>query len=179
MSLILSDILTFSQHLNALELTPELYRPSACIHCQKTVIWCHGFYYRKPDRLNHGEDSLNDIPIPRFQCAACHRTFSTLPECISPRRWYPWFIQQWCLSCCLVGCSVRRLHQFFPMARSTISRWFHWLTEHFTAHHRVLCSKAASMGYYSTCASFWLRWFDSNLFSHAMVLFNQEGVVVR
>ena len=84
MSLILSEILTLSQHLNALEKTPELYRPCACIHCHETVIWRYGYYYRKPDRLNHGEDSLNDIPIPRFQCVACRRTFSTLPECIAP-----------------------------------------------------------------------------------------------
>jgi hypothetical protein len=103
MSLILSEILTLSQHLNALEQTPELYRPNTCIHCHETVIWRYGYYYRKPDRLNHGEDSLNDIPIPRFQCVACRRTFSTLPECIAPRRWYPWFVQQWCLYCCLKG----------------------------------------------------------------------------
>ncbi len=46
------------------------------------VIWCHGFYYRKPDRINHGNDSVNDIPIPRHQCADCRHTFSTLPEYI-------------------------------------------------------------------------------------------------
>lgn len=178
MSLILSEILTLSQHLNALEQTPELYRPNACIHCHETMIWRYGYYYRKPDRLNHGEDSLNDIPIPRFQCVACRRTFSTLPECIAPRRWYPWFVQQWCLYCCLKGCSVRRLNQVFLPSRSTISRWFHWLEETFTEYHRVLCSKFASLGYFATCRPFWLHWLDSKLLSHAMVLLNQEAVIV-
>lgn len=178
MSLILSEIVTLSQHLIALEKTPELYRPCACIHCHETTIWRYGYYYRKSDRLNQGEDSLNDIPIPRFQCVACRHTFSTLPECIAPRRWYPWFVQQWCLCCCLKGCSVRRLSQVFPLSRSTISRWFLWLTTTFTEHHRVLCSKSPSLGYYATCTSFWLHWLDSKLLSHAMVLLNQQAVIV-
>ncbi|MDX2505744.1 MAG: hypothetical protein QNL62_14885, partial [Gammaproteobacteria bacterium] len=65
---ILSDILTFRQHLYALEQSPLLYRPSHCPYCDGTVIWSHGVYYRKPDRLNFKEDSMNDIPIPRSIC---------------------------------------------------------------------------------------------------------------
>lgn len=87
---ILSEILIFRQHLNALEQTACLYRPAHCLFCHETVIWRHGVYYRKPDRLNSKEDSMNDIQIPRYQCAACRHTFSTLPECIAPARWYPW-----------------------------------------------------------------------------------------
>ena len=178
MSLILSDIVTFRQHLNALEQTPELYRPKECIHCHETMIWCHGYYYRKPDRLNHGEESQNDIPIPRFKCVSCCRTFSTLPECIAPRRWYPWAIQQACLWLRVSGWSIRQIHLLFPMARSTLSRWFRWLKGNFSKHRRVLCSKVASLGYYSELTPFWLHWLDSNLFSHAMVLLNQEGMIV-
>lgn len=138
---ILSDILTFRQHLNALIDSLDLYRPPFCLHCFKSVIWFHGYYYRKPDRLNTGQDSGNDIPIPRFQCASCRHTFSTLPECIAPVRWYPWAIQQWCLWLSLNGWSVKQLNRTFPMARSTIKRWVNWLDESFKAHHITLCSQ--------------------------------------
>ena len=178
MSLILSGILTFRQHLNTLKQTPELYCPDACIYCQETSIWRYGYYYRKPDRLNHGEASQNDIPIPRFKCIACRHTFSTLPECIAPRRWYPWAIQQACLWLSLSGWSIRRIHQLFPTARSTLSRWVSWLGDKFTVHHRVLCGKDATLGYYSELTPFWLHWFDIKPMSHAVALLNQEGVIV-
>lgn len=172
---ILSELLTFSQHLNALEHTPELYRPSHCLYCHKTVIWSHGVYYRKPDRLNNGKESQNDIPIPRFQCADCKHTFSTLPECIAPARWYPWVIQQWCLWLNLQGWSVKQLYQVFPMARSTISRWVNWLSDSFTRHHQILCAHNASMGYYSICTDFWCHWLDLNHLSFAMLIVNKSG----
>ncbi len=175
---ILSEILTFRQHLNALINSFELYRPPSCLYCHETVIWSHGVYYRKPDRLNTGQDSCNDIPIPRFQCAACRHTFSTLPECIAPARWYPWAIQQWCLWLSLNGWSVKQLNRMFPMARSTISRWINWLMDSFNSHHRNLCSYVSSMGYFSTCPSFWCHWLDSKHFSEAMVLINKSGLPV-
>lgn len=178
MSLILSEILTLRQHFNTLKQNPDLYCPDACIYCQETEIWRYGYYYRKPDRLNHAEESQNDIPIPRFQCVACRCTFSTLPECIAPRRWYPWAIQQACLWLSLSGWSIRQIYQIFPTSRSTLSRWVFWLNERFPDHHRVLCSQVASMGYYSTRVPFWLHWLDSKTLSHAMVILNQSAVIV-
>lgn len=178
MRLILSGILTLRQHLDSLEQTPQRYRPTECHHCHETVIWRYGYYYRKSDRLSQGEDSLNDIPIPRFQCADCRRTFSTLPECIAPRRWYPWLIQQGCLLRCLIGGSIRQAKRDLPMARSTISRWCQWLSERFREYHPVLCAQVASMGYFSIGRSFWTHWFHSHSLSHAMVLLNQAGVIV-
>ncbi len=175
---ILSDILTFSQHLMTLKHSPELYQPAFCLYCYKNKIRRHGFYYRKPDRLNHGEESANDIPIPRHQCVTCLRTFSTLPECLAPARWYPWVIQQWCLWLSLNGWSVKQLHQTFPMARSTISRWVNWLSDSFTKHHQALCAQTSAMGYYSTCSSLWCHWLDSKHFSAAMVLLNKDGLSV-
>lgn len=178
MSLILSEILTLRQHLNTLKQNPKLYCPNACIYCQEASIWRSGYYYRKPDRLNHANESQNDIPIPRFQCATCRRTFSTLPGCIAPRRWYLWSIQQACLWLSLSGWSIQQIHGLFPTARSTLSRWVLWLNERFSEHLRVLCSKVAAMGYYSKLAPFWLHWLDSKTLSHAMVLLNQSGVIV-
>jgi transposase-like protein len=178
MRLILSDILSLSHHIKTLEQTPELYRPCSCQHCHETVIWRHGYYYRMSDRLNSGKDSLNDIPIPRFQCAVCRHTFSTLPECIAPSRWYPWLIQQWCLWLTLNGWSVKQLHQVFPMARSTISRWVNWLADSFTKHHQVLCTQISEMGYFSDFQPFWCHWLDLKHFSVAMTLINKNGLPV-
>jgi len=178
MSLILSEITTLRQHLITLEQHPELYCPPACIYCEETVIWRYGYYYRKPDRLNHGDESQNDIPVPRFQCASCRRTFSTLPECIAPGRWYLWSIQQACLWLSLNGWSIQHIHRLFPAARSTLSRWIGWFKEKFTQHQRVLCSQVSSLGYYSQLAQFWCYWFDSKPLSHAMVLVHQSGLSV-
>ncbi len=178
MTLILSDIHSLRQHINTLKTNPELYCPDACIYCQETVIWRYGYYYRKPDRLASSKDSLNDVPIPRFKCVSCCRTFSTLPECIAPRRWYPWVLQQLCLYLSLSGYSIKTIHQHIPAARSTLSRWVRWLNDKFIDHHRGLCSEVAAMGYYSDYSSFWLHWFKSNCLSHAMLLLNRQGVSV-
>ena len=173
---ILSEIHTFSQHLKTLEESPELYRPPHCQHCLGTTIYSHGVYYRKPDRINYGNACMNDIAIPRFQCAHCKRTFSTLPECIAPHRWYPWIIQQWCLWLSLQGWSVKQLNRYFPMSRSTISRWVQWLSEQFTIHYRVICERVWSMGYCADVSRFWKHWLDKKPLSAAMVLLNQQGV---
>ncbi len=172
---ILSEILTFRQHLNALEQRPELYRPLYCPYCDQTVIWCHGVYFRKPDRLNSRQDTMNDIPIPRFRCATCRHTFSTLPECIAPARWYSWAIQQWCLWLSLNGWSVKQLSLMFPMARSTITRWLNWLSSSFTQHHQALCAQISAMGYFANCHSFWCHWLDPKHFSAAMLIINKSG----
>ncbi len=119
-----------------------------------------------------------DIPIPRSLCIACGHTFSTLPECIAPARWYPWAIQQWCLWLSLNGWSVKQLNRTFPMARSTVSRWVNWLRDSFKKHHITLCSQISSMGYFSDCLSFWSHWLDSKDFSQAMVLINKNGLPV-
>ncbi len=178
MSFILSDIITLRQHLDSLEKTPEYYKPKECPYCQEKIIWFHGCYYRKPDRMSDSEHSLNDIPVPRFKCAACQHTFSTLPECITPRRWYPWVIQQLCLELSLMGYSIRQLHHLFPIARSTLSRWMHWSIHQFDDHRKNLCVSVAAMGYYTTHHTFWCHWFRTNTLSQAMVLIYRAGKCV-
>jgi len=178
MSFILSEIITLRQHLESLEKSPECYKPKECPYCQEVIIWSHGYYFRKPDRLNSSEHTLNDVPIPRFKCAACQHTFSTLPECIAPRRWFPWSIQQICLELSLMGLSIRQLHHLFPIARSTISRWLDWLTHQFDDHRKALCVNVSTMGYYTTCSAFWRCWFMTRRLSQAMVLLHQADVSV-
>ncbi len=74
---ILSDILTFRQHLNALIDSLDLYRPPFCQHCFKSVIWFHGYYYRKPDRLNTGQGKKLRTSIKRSCRRSCVKKLRT------------------------------------------------------------------------------------------------------
>lgn len=177
MAIILKNILTFQQHLETLEKEPERYCPDHCPHCNWTAFTGHGCYSRKPDRF-HDNDNANDIPIPRFKCKNCGRTCSTLPECIAPRRWYPWGLQQWCLSCVLEGWSMSRLCSVHIMGRSTISRWKAWLNQTFNDYQQQLCQDFPQFGYFSDLKTFWTHWFKQHSLSHAMAYLNQQGWIV-
>jgi len=178
MRIILADILTLSQHLAALQQSIEPYRPAHCPYCSHSMVWCHGFYERKADRVNPHTVSLNPIPIPRFRCAECRPTFSVLPECIPPHRWYLWCVQQLGLSACLVGLSFRQLSRQLPMARSTISRWFQWLTERSADFQKALYAVFSEMGYFSKLSAFWPAWFNQHRLSKAMWWLSRSGLCV-
>jgi len=178
MRFILADILTLGQHLEQLAQAIELYRPPQCPYCSHPVVWNHGFYERKADRVNSGDKTLNPIPIPRFCCARCRRTFSVLPECIPPRRWYLWLFQQRCLKGCLEGGSFRQLSPLFALARSTISRWFHWLKGRSPDFQRTLCVAYPAQGYFAQWTDFWRHWFDQYLLSKAMWQLSRSGWAV-
>ena len=94
MKRIVAGITSLEQHLQTMRESPEVYRPAACPHCGIKIVWVHGLYHRKADLCHRGEASLNPVPILRYCCSACRRTCSRLPECIAPRRWYNWFLQQ-------------------------------------------------------------------------------------
>jgi len=164
----LAGILTLSQHLETLSKAFAHYRPNHCLYCFHPVIWGHGFYDRKADRINGGEETLNPLPIPRFRCANCRRTFSVLPECIPPRRWYLWRTQQEGLPACLDGFSFRQVSALLAMARSTISRWFHWLKARSPDFQKALCVTHSGFGYFAPWADFWWQWFDHHDLSKAM-----------
>ena len=177
---ILSDKHTFRQHIEALFRTPEKYKPSNCPYCACIKLWCHGFYPRKSDRIHTGADSHNDLPVARFKCTdeTCGRTCSTLPECFSPRRWYPWINQQWCLYFLLMGYSINQVNELFPMARSTIVRWKNWLEERFTQFHCYLKNEFPEFGYFEDSLIFWTYWLEKYSLSHAMVYLNNQQVIV-
>lgn len=176
MALILADILSLSQHLDTLKHTPERYLPDQCRYCCHPVVWRHGVYYRKPDRLNNSARSLNDIPIPRFRCADCKQTFHVLPECIAPRRWYPWILQQFALACLLANQSVRQLSRTLSIARSTLKRWRHGWVAGFECHRRTLSAVHSCMGYCTEISRFWPQWLATRFLSSAMWWLNREGV---
>jgi len=177
---ILSEIRTFRQHLVTLSRAPEKYKPSNCPYCHSIKLWCHGYYPRKPDRLHIGYYSHNDLSVARFKCTDenCGRTCSTLPECFSPRRWYPWINQQWCLWFLLAGYSINQVDKLFPMARSTIVRWNNWLSDRFNLFHRLLKNKFPDFGYFENKVIFWSTWLDNYSLSHAMVTLNNQQIVI-
>lgn len=177
---ILSEIHTFRQHKITLINSPEKYKPNCCPHCFCATLWCHGSYPRKPDRIHVASQSLNDIAIARFKCAdeSCGRTCSTLPECIPPRRWYPWINQQWCLWFLLIGYSINQVDSILPMARSTIVRWKNWLDDSFNLSHRRLKNNFPDFGYFENKTTFWTKWLEKYSLSHAMITLNNQQVIV-
>ena len=108
MQRIVPAILSLQQHRDSLEREPVIYWPVACPHCGLATLWGHGCYERKADRRPEPSGSLNPVFIPRFFCQGCRQTCSRLPECIAPRRWYGWAVQQVVLLWLLAGGS---LHQ--------------------------------------------------------------------
>lgn len=91
---IAKGIKTISEYLEVIKNNPERLHPDYCPRCGFNELHFHGSYDRKPDREGNAETTLNPVPIMRYACLGCHQTCSTLPECIAPRRWYLWSIQQ-------------------------------------------------------------------------------------
>lgn len=118
---ILAGLHTLGQHLAHLQSHAADYLPKQCPSCGRAGLWRHGSYTRKSDRDGHG---LNPIPIPRFRCPCCRRTCSSLPQCIPPRRWYLWRVQELCLRLLLLGYSFHALSRQWPPSRPTLRRWW-------------------------------------------------------
>ena len=175
MRFILADILTLNQHLECLSLAFDRYHPNRCPYCSHPKVWRHGCYARKADRIHSGDETLNPIPIPRFRCADCRRTFSVLPECIPPRRWSLWHVQQDGLQGCLEGLSFRQVSLLLSVARSTISRWFHWLEARSSSFQKTLCVTHSAFGYFAHWKAFWRHWFDQQGLSKAMWQLSRSG----
>ena len=68
-------------------------RPEKYVYCSKLNPCKHGTLPRQPDRENSSAESLNPVNIQRYYCKGCKKTFSAIPECISPKRWYTWTVQ--------------------------------------------------------------------------------------
>jgi transposase-like protein len=173
MSTIIPGILSLDQYLNAQKETPERFRPAYCPHCGKAGLHNHGHYDRKADR-NSG--THNPIHIPRFFCQSCHRTCSTLPECIPPRRWYLWSIQQAALILVFFGVSLTTAAKEVAPSRHTISRWFERLKERFRFHKDVLYQHFIDLSRTDNFAGFWPACFRKLSLSQAMYLCHVAGV---
>jgi transposase-like protein len=164
------------QHLNAVERTPQVYRPVACGHCGCSGVWCHGRYHRKADRSAAG--ALNPVPVLRFRCRTCSRTCSRLPLCIAPHRWYNWADQQRVLLLLLAGCSQRRASAIFALDRHTVRRWWQRLGERRLAFEFHLRSRFAELGRSVDITEFWLRCLQRMPLCEAMAWLDGDGVFV-
>jgi transposase len=168
------DIITLTQHLYALKNNLNRYR-AKCARCGQVGLWCHGYYYRKPDRRRDVK-SLNPIPIPRFICKHCGKTTSALPECIAPRRWYMWYIQQAALVQIISGKSLQMISKTLSVSRSTCRRWFNRFKIRYLLHGATLRNYYPNLGYHGDFNSFWLACLKKISLSKAMLLCNQSGV---
>lgn len=156
MQVVIHGIHGIKQHQVCFVQEPERYRPARCPHCElKGTLWRHGSYTRKSDRENPADKTLNPVKIQRYFCKACKKTCSALPECICPRRWYIWAIQQVVLEKYLAGQSIYRLSESVLPSRRTISRWKKALELSLEVHRPVLCSRVSQLGRYTEVKSFW------------------------
>lgn len=85
--LIVAGIACLFQYSELIKNKLNVIRPDRCLYCGRLKVWLHGGYPRKADRTN-STDSLNPVMIQRYYCPECYKTFSVLPECLPPRRWY-------------------------------------------------------------------------------------------
>lgn len=152
-------------------------KPDRCLCCGRLKVWPHGKYPRKADRTNSA-DSLNPIWIQRYYCPACHKTFSVLPECLPPRRWYLWEVQQVALMLALAGVSFRAIENKIAPSRRTIRRWLNRFKEQIHFHKDILCGRFIELGRTFDFAAFWRTCLNTTSLAEAMRLCHASGVPV-
>lgn len=178
MRAIIPGITRLLQHLTEIKQNPESYRPSNCMGCGCCGLWRHGSYERKSDRESKNSPTLNPIPIPRFYCPHCRHTCSVLPECIPPRRWYLWEVQQTVLLLLFSGLSATAISQSHAPGRRTIRRWLRSLRERFIEFSACLKSKYSALGYQSDFTPFWQDCFERLGLAKAMLFLNHQGIMI-
>ena len=175
---IVAGIASLFQYLGLIKNEPAIFRPESCGFCGISHPWRHGSYPRKADRSNAGDHSLNPILIQRYYCSGCRRTFSVLPECIPPKRWYLWNVQQAALLLLFAGKSLNAVAKEIMPSRHTIKRWLSRSKEQFRIHKDVLCNHFIELGQTVTHIDFWQMFFKNNLLNTAMRLCHAAGVPI-
>jgi transposase-like protein len=170
MTLIIADVLSLAQYL----LITLPLCSLACPYCGLDRLWCNGTYPRKSDH----EGKLNPIIIQRRYCRGCHRTFSILPECIPPRRWYLWSIQQTAWLMVLSGQSIRSISALLKPSRRTIARWRDWFMDKLIVHRDTLCNFFSELGRAVGLEGFWQACLEQMPLSKAMRLCHESGVII-
>lgn len=177
MPLILSGIHTLDQHLQTWLDDIDQYRPDHCPHCARSGLWSHGVYYRQ---ARCEQASGNPVPIPRYICQHCKRTCSTLPEYISPRRWYHWFTQQLVLVLSTAGLSLMQIWQTMcdrltdavVPSICTLQRWLTGFKQRLSLHRFHLLNIRPSLGYAPGFDGFWQACLKEMSLSAAMLILN-------
>jgi Domain of unknown function (DUF6431) len=176
MPCIVSDIHSLSQHLETVQKTPETYRQEKCPFCGKSGVWRHGHYYRKSVGQRSTEALTQPIEILRFFCPCCKKTHSVLPECLPPKRWYTWAIQELVLISLLLEGSFRKAKRSFSVSRSTCRRWWYRLKEKFLMYSSSVHTYIFELGAACDFNFFWLSCFEKINLSRVMFLCHQQGV---
>ncbi len=175
---ILPAIESLNQHLYYLEHHADAFRPAQCPHCGFCGVWRHGHYLRKADREGENGVYLDPVPIPRFYCRHCEATFSRLPVCIAPRRWYLWATQQAVLVLLLSGYSLHKVARMCRPGRRTIGRWWRNLESRFHDHSFHLRSRFPELGRHLCFSSFWSACLRQMSLANAMGWLERDGVVI-
>ena len=175
---ILPAIESLNQHLYYLKHHADAYRPEHCPHCGLCGVWHHGHYLRKADREGKDGVYLDPVPIPRFYCHDCRATFSRLPACIAPRRWYLWVTQQAVLVLLLSGYSLHKVARMCRPGRRTIGRWWRSLKSRFQEHTFCLRSRFPDLGRHLCFSSFWAACLQRMSLADAMGWLERDGVVI-
>ncbi len=101
-----------------------------------------------------------------------------LPECIAPKRWYQWQVQEQCLVACFDGDSSQEIARQFSPSRQTVVRWMHWVVDRFKDFRPDLQSRFPVLGYESEAFGWWKRLLQKTSLAAAMVILNAMGVNV-
>lgn len=173
---ILANILTLIQSKNI----PPDHSPENCVGCGKRYPWRHGTFTRQSDRENASEKSLNPIMIQRYFCNGCKKTFSALPEIISPRRWYTWEAQQLVLELHLLGISAYSIAKRCMPSYKTIRRWLARAKEQLIFHKGTLGSidKYKDLNRTVDFKSFWQSCLKKMTLAAAMRLCHVSGIII-
>jgi len=175
---ILPAIESLNQYLFYLKHHADAFYRPHCPHCNFCKVWRHGHYLRKADREGEAGVYLDPVPIPRFYCRNCEATFSSLPACIAPRRWYLWAVQQAVLDLLLSGYSLYKVAQMCRPGRRTIGRWWRRLKSRFQEHSFHLRSRFSELGRHLCLSSFWLACLERMSLADAMGWLERDGVVI-
>jgi transposase-like protein len=176
---ILSNIITLAQYITViLERSFDFDQERICPSCGKQGLWRHGCYARKADRSTASDLSLNPLQIQRYYCPNCQKTCSILPECLPPRRWYLWKVQQVALILLLAGKSLRSTARSMMPSRRTLSRWINRFREQLLFHKAALCTHIIEVGPTISLADFWQACLSHCSLAKAMQLCHVAGVSV-
>jgi transposase-like protein len=174
---IIAEILSLAQYIIALN-SPDFPRLERCSCCGRAHPHLHGKYPRKADRSSKPDESLNPIFIQRYYCPDCRRTSSALPECIPPRRWYLWEMQQTALAALLAGRSLYAIAKEIPPSRRTIGRWKNCFKKQWRLHKDTLCHHIIDLGLTVGFNAFWQTCLSNISLAKAMRLCHVAGVPI-
>ena len=124
---------------------PKLSKRCTCPCGIVNSLHSHGYYCRKSNRHAKDGQSLIPVKILRFICNICHKTCSPLPECIPPRRWYIWEVQQRVIQQYLEGQSWKEISSKDGVSISTCKRWCKWFLDKYNTYVAALKNVAGNL----------------------------------